>query len=471
MKIKTLSAFFSLFVFPLPLFSQWIAAGAAHSLTLCQDSTVWAWGMNNFGQLGDSTNANTNTPVAVKDLTGIVAIAAGGVDHSYVLKNNGTVWGWGNNASGQLGDNTSTNTNIPVQVHGPGNLGFLNGITSVANGHLHQHSLALKNDSTAWTWGLNSYGQLGDGTLIYRLTPVKVNVLTKITSLAAGDVHSMALTSDSSIWSWGGNFYGQLGDSTLLNRLAPVKVKAPKKVIAISAGIYHSLALTKDGTVWAWGSNAYGQLGDGTTSNSSVPVEVNGLTGIVAISGGELHSLALKNDGTVWTWGLNDYGQLGDGTANNKTIPVKVSNLSGVTSITGGRNHSLAMKNDGTVWAWGMNTYGQLGDGTNGGPPCSCSTVPVQVINLCLPTGAEERILHNEVNVFPNPGNGIFQVANNKERILKIEVYSIYGVKIPSLSDTYLNSIVNISSQPEGIYVLRLFTESGILSRKVILAR
>jgi len=244
------------------------------------------------------------------------------------------------------------------------------------------HTLALKDDGTVWAWGFNFDGRLGDGTSTQRLTPVQVTGLTDVTAIAGGGGHSLALKSDGTVWAWGRNNDGQLGDGTTTNRFTPVQVTGLTDVFKIAAGGSHSLALKSDGTVWAWGFNGNGQLGDGTTTNNSTPVQVTGLTGVTAIAGGFQHSLALKSDSTVWAWGSNDQGQLGDGTTTQRLTPVQVTGLTGVSAIAGvGSSNSLALKSNGTVWAWGDNNNFQLGDGKQPGQNFD-SSVPVQVMGL-----------------------------------------------------------------------------------------
>jgi alpha-tubulin suppressor-like RCC1 family protein len=352
----------------MPLHAPVAIAGAVlNGLALKSDGTVWTWGANWIGQLGDGTIIDRTSPVLVcatyttsctEYLTGVIAITGGGF-HNLALKSDGTVWAWGYNAYGQLGDGTATDRLTPVQVQG------LTGVSAIAGGVFH--SMALKSDGTVWTWGANGIGQLGDGTATDRLTPVQVQGLTGVSAIAGGREHSLALKSDGTAWAWGSNVYGQLSDASCLgfaDRLTPVQVQGLTGVIAITGGGKHSLALKSDGTAWAWGWNADGQLGDGTFTNHCTAVQVQGLTGIMAVAGGEDHSLALKSDGTVWAWGYNAYGQLGDGTATDRLTPVQVQGLTGASAIAGAFHDSLALKSDGTVWAWGYNAYGQLGDGT-----------------------------------------------------------------------------------------------------------
>ncbi len=364
-----------------------ISGGYKHSAALKEDGTVWTWGDNEYGQLGIGGSADKTTPVQVTSLTDITTIDAGD-EHTLALKSNGTVWAWGRNSEivyaepysfgigfGRLGDGTTTDRSTPVQV-----LGLNNVVESYAG---FVHSMALKSDGTVWTWGDNIYGQLGigeSGIDAYALRPVKAYNITNVMKIAAGFFHSMALKSDGTVWTWGVNQHGELGDGTTTDRTTPVQVSGLNNVISIGAGGNHNMALKSDGTVWTWGDNEYGQLGNGTTTRRLTPVQVSGLNNVVAIASGGKYSMALKSDGTVWTWGDNEYGQLGNGTTTNRTTPVQVSGLSNVVEIAAG-GHCMALKDNDTLWAWGYNSDGQLGDGTT-----TNRTTPVQVSGLNLNT-------------------------------------------------------------------------------------
>ncbi len=275
---------------------------------------------------------------------------------------------WGLNTSGQLGNGTEASSAVPVVV------GRLSEATAISGGG--HHSLARLSNGDVLAWGANEFGQLGDGTdtgpiicvtgaLACSTSPVEVADLTEVKAVSAGGDHSLALLSDGVVKAWGDNEFGQLGDGTTTNRDEPVQVQGLSKVVAISAGGDHSLALLSDGMVMAWGDNEFGQLGDGATTNRDLPVEVKGLSGVIAISAGGDHSLALLSSGVVKAWGDNEFGQLGDGTTTNRDEPVEVKGLSEVVAaISAGRSHSLALQSNGTVRAWGDNAAGQLGDGT-----------------------------------------------------------------------------------------------------------
>jgi alpha-tubulin suppressor-like RCC1 family protein len=339
-------------------------------------SVLWAGGAagacgrDNFGQLGDGGGyINQPLPVGVLNLSDVISISAGS-NHSLAAESDGTAWAWGFNIHGQLGDGTYDDSNIPVQVHN------IAGVIAVAGGD--GHSLALKSNGTVWAWGSNVSGQIGDGTNEDRDLPVNVLGLTGVVAIAAGGEHSLALKGDGTVWAWGSNLDGQLGDrSTNTESCFPVQVSDLAGVVAIAGGGSHSLALKSDGRVWAWGDNFYGQLGDTTTNGRNYPVQASGLTNAIAIEAGDFHSLAVKSDGTAWAWGNNLKGQLGNNSNSDSHIPVQVMIVTGVVAVSGGGSHSLALKGDGTVYAWGYNFFGQLGNGSN-----NDSNFPVQMPSI-----------------------------------------------------------------------------------------
>ncbi|MBB6447896.1 RCC1 domain-containing protein [Bacillus benzoevorans] len=376
---------------------------------------TFSWGNNEFGQLGDGTNINSNVPVTVSGSVDFIAIS-GGIFHSLSVLSDGIVRAWGANYSGQLGDGTLNDSNIPETV-----MSLLNAI-EVAAGVFH--SLALLSDNTVKAWGDNFSGQLGDGTFDSSTAPVSVIGLTETIAITAGLNHSLALLSDGTVRAWGGNFFGQLGNDTNITSNVPVTVIGLSDTIAVAAGGGHSLALLTDGTVRAWGKNSNGELGDGTSVDRRTPVQVQEaggggfLNNVTAIAAGEFHSLALLIDGTLLAWGNNEYGQLGDGTNTNSNVPVQVLGTGGmgilnnVVAIAGGGFHSLALLNDGTVLAWGNNESGQLGDGAN-----EDSEFPVPVSGLSnsiiIAGGGEHSLNIHQLPVPPIPviicSSNIFQ--------------------------------------------------------------
>ena len=262
-----------------------VAAGAYQSLALRSDGTVWSWGFNALGQLGDGTTTDRRRPVAVAGLTGVKAVATG-VFHNVALRTDGTVWTWGWNGTGQLGDGTAIDRHRPIRV------ASLAGMTSVSAGAYH--TVATRgSDGTVWAWGWNGYGQLGEGTTVDHATPTIVAGLTGVVSVSAGYLHNVALTGDGRAFAWGWNGTGQLGDGTTVDRHAAVVVRGLSgRTTAVSAGPYHSLAIAASGRVAGWGFNGLGALGDGTTTARLTATQVRGSGTALRVSAGGFHSLS-----------------------------------------------------------------------------------------------------------------------------------------------------------------------------------
>ncbi|WP_049818895.1 RCC1 domain-containing protein [Geotalea uraniireducens] len=276
--------------------------------------------------------------------------------HTAEVKNDGTLWTWGANWSGQLGDGTYNNRNYPMQI------GTDTNWTVVAAGE--RHSIALRSDGTLWAWGDNSSGQLGDPKIgIGTSTPQQIGASADWVAIAAGAYHSLALKTDGSLWAWGSGWSGQLEMASDQSD-TPLQIDSESRWVAIAAGYTHSVAIKSDGTLWAWGDNSSGQLGDGTYDGSNIPVQVGGDTNWIAISAGMSHTVAIKSDGSLWGWGGNWSGQLGTGTNDSQNIPTRIDIANDWRSVAAGDEHTIALKTDGTMWAWGNNIYGQVGDGT-----------------------------------------------------------------------------------------------------------
>jgi alpha-tubulin suppressor-like RCC1 family protein len=313
----------------LPAFSsspvEMVAAGGSHSLAVTQDGSVWAWGLNDNGQLGNGGTTNEPAPVELPasafDMKAVVAVTAGPA-HSLAITEDGRVWAWGDNSSGNLGDGTTTSRTTPVQVAAFGTAP----VVAVAAGF--RFSLALASDGTVWSWGTNNYGDLGDGSSGWpRTTPDLVPGLSAIDAIATGFHRSMALRSDGVVWAWG--YY--IGDGSWLTRLRPVRVPLSAPAALVVTGSSHSLTAVREssgaGGVLAWGANTSGWLGDGSYTQRLAPVRVFDLEHVTGISAGDAHSLAVALDGAVWAWGDNSYGRLGSEAGATATSPTRVSGL------------------------------------------------------------------------------------------------------------------------------------------------
>ena len=304
-----------------------IIAISGGNLALKEDGTVWSWGLNEWGQLGDGTNISTSTPVQVKGLDNIVAISSENTN-CLALKNDGTVWAWGKNDRGQLGDGTLTDRYLPVQVIG------LTNVTAIYGG-----MFAVKDDGSVWTWGntipdVDASGKVKDylGNVNCKTTPFKIPEIADIKAIdAIPGIQVTFVKKDGTVWSWGYDMNGSFGDGIIISTnfpfvVAPVQAKGLTDIKAVSTGGYWTMALRNDGTVWAWGYDYGGQLGIGNVSDTkAIPVQVLGLNRIVAISGKDLHSVFLKDDGSVWACGDNYAGSVGYGNVSDDSPDAIVS--------------------------------------------------------------------------------------------------------------------------------------------------
>lgn len=336
-----------------PVAAQTLAGGAYHSVILKSDGTVWTIGHNGSGQLGDNTTTDRNTPIQVSGLTGVTAVAAGH-SHSMAMTSAGNLYLWGINTSGALGDGTGTTRLTPVQSN-------LANVVAIAAGEYH--SVALTSNGNVYAWGRNWSGQLGNGTTTSSVSPVLVT--TGGAAVAAGKSFTLIVKTDGTVYGTGDNSWGQLGDGTSTSRTTLVQMSGITTAAAATAGASHSVILLSSGALKATGMNVNGELGSNSTaSGSTSPVSVSNLTTVTAIAAGQNHTVARLSDGSVQAWGLNYYGTLGDGTQTSRNVPTSVSTLSSITKIGAGWEHSLAVSSTGVVFTWGRNTYAQLGDAT-----------------------------------------------------------------------------------------------------------
>jgi alpha-tubulin suppressor-like RCC1 family protein len=411
-----------------------VSAGSYHTCAIDNNGSLWCWGRNGSGQLGDGTYANKDAPVQVSG-TNWASVSAGD-GHTCGIKTDEILWCWGDNYYGQLGDGTYANKNTPVQVSGTN-------WVSVSAGWYH--TCGVKTDRNLWCWGRNNYGQLGDGTNVGKNAPVQVSGTNWI-SVSAGDGHTCGVKTGGILWCWGDNYYGQLGDGTYANKNAPVQVSGTNWV-SVSAGWYHTCGVKTDRTIWCWGRNNYGQLGDGTNVGKNVPVQVSG-TNWVSVSAGGEHTCGIKTDGTIWCWGRNNYGQLGDGTYANKNAPVQVSGTNWV-SVSAGKDHTCGIKTDGTIWCWGRNNYGQLGDGSL---LFLDRNVPTLVCFSCAFYSYSLTTVPFSWDPSADPPSGNVAIVNNRDDVsfslsLPFE-FTFYGVTYTTLyidSNGRLNFFANSS--------------------------
>lgn len=322
-------------------FNDWrqISASDTHSSGIRESGIIWSWGSNSKGQLGDGTTTDKSSPVSIVGGFTWGSISSG-ERHKIGLRNDNFLWSWGDNTYGQLGDGTTIDKSSPVST--------LGGFAWCEIATTRNFNVGITTNGASWSWGYNKYGQLGDGTTIDKSSPVSiVGGFTDWCDIKAGVFHSLGIRTNGTAWTWGSNTRGELGDNTTTSKSSPVSVVGGfADWCSVGAGNSLSLGLRTNGTAWAWGTNTRGTLGDGTTIHKSSPVSVvGGFTDWCGLSVNGASSSGIRTNGTAWAWGCNNVGQLGDGTTVNSSSPIIIVN--GFTSwskISSGSTTMMLLK-------------------------------------------------------------------------------------------------------------------------------
>jgi alpha-tubulin suppressor-like RCC1 family protein len=335
--------------------SDWlgVAAGGDHTCALRQPGTLWCWGSDQYGQLGDGGGAAPQqTPMQTGTETDwrVVRTSAW---HACGLRGN-TLWCWGYGGSGRLGDGTTNSHDSPNQVAGT-DWSLLGAGGAFGCG--------IRLNGTLWCWGLNLNGQLGDNSTTDRFSPVQIGVASDWSEVATGASHTCGRRGGN-LWCWGDNSHGDLGDGSNAPSQVPVRVGTANDWTRVASGPSgHSCGLRGAGSLWCWGWNNSGQLGDGTTNDANAPVQVDSANAYIAVATGAFHTCAIRLDGSLWCWGRNVEGQLGNGTLVGSSVPVRAGTAYDWASVSGRVEHTCGLRTDGSLWCWGNNAYGALGDG------------------------------------------------------------------------------------------------------------
>src|SRR5437879_184612 len=353
-----------------PLTFTAVAAGGAgqgsHTCGVTTDGAIYCWGFNGRGQLGDGTHTDRFVPTLVQGPAGVTfqAVSAGG-QHTCAVASTGDAYCWGRNEFGRLGDGTAVDRTLPVRVAAPAGVTF----TSVGTGAGFSCGLAAAGGSV-YCWGSNFAGELGDHSGVDQLSPVLVQAPGGVTfaALATGLDHSCGLATSGAVYCWGYNAFGQLGDNTTVDKPTPVQAGAPAAVTfaTVEAGYAHTCAVTSAGAAYCWGGNGNAQLGDNTTVDKLVPTAVQGGVVFAVVSGGGDHTCGVSTSGIGYCWGANGSGQIGDNTTLAKLAPAVTAGSLSLSVAAAGLNHSCAVAAgaSASVYCWGANDHGELGDGT-----------------------------------------------------------------------------------------------------------
>lgn len=446
--------FLSFLLLTSSLFAQcWqsVSAGGNHTLAIRQDGSLWASGFNANGQIGVGNYQVYYSLFTLVNSQNQWKAVAAGEQFSLAIRQDHTLWSWGNNYFGQLGTNTSED-NVPT----PHQIGTHNDWEKIAAGN--SHAIALKKDGTLWSWGSNFYGQLGDGTTTSRTAPVQIGTDNNWKEIAAGHWYNLGIKKDGTLWAWGANTKGGLGDGTVIHKYIPTQIGNANNWKTIAAGNAHSLAIKQDGTLWTWGYNISGQLGNGTTNDTNIPAQIGSANNWQGIECGGTQTIAFRSDGTLWTWGNNYYGELGNGNNQNSSIPVTVGIPNNWSAISAGWHYSFALKNDGTLFGFGINAEGELGNGT-------ATNTNIPVIIPCTSLSLKDHQPMN-VLVYPNPTSDIINIPDNNQPVNKINIYDLSGKLIRNYSGN--TAVLSLNPLAKGMYTIEILYDNSTVRQKIM---
>ncbi|MCH5260047.1 MAG: InlB B-repeat-containing protein [Lachnospiraceae bacterium] len=320
-----------------------LSLGRYYSAAIKADDSLWMWGSNSLGRLGNGSTEDSYVPIEIMQDVKTVSLCYG---TSAAIKKDDSLWMWGYNSSGQLGNGSTESSYVPIEIMQDVKMISLNGSTSAA----------VKNDGSLWMWGVNLPGSV----ITSRHSDIPVKIMEDVKAVSLGDEHRAVIKEDGSLWMWGGNNKGQLGNGATTTLETDTPIKIMEDVKAVSLGEEYSAAIKEDGSLWMWGLNERYQLGNGTNKNSNVPIKI--MDDVKAVSCAYEHSAAIKDDNSLWMWGDNGYYRLG---TNSSRVPEK--RMENVKEVSLSRYHSAVVKYDGSLWAWGNNSFGELGDGKAAG--------------------------------------------------------------------------------------------------------
>ncbi|GGC79186.1 chromosome condensation regulator [Flavobacterium lutivivi] len=441
MKTKLLLFFLTLIYVQISFAQCWktISAGNYHSIGIKNDGTMWSWGWNQYGQLGYGPFGFGNYIKGQVGSSNDWDSVSANEDHTFAIKTDGTLWSWGYNNYGQLGNGNYNNQSSPVQI------GTSNNWMKVSAGYYF--GIAIKNDGTLWAWGRNDLYQLGTGDNIWTTEPIQIGTDNDWMDVDAGGSHCLALKNNGSLWAWGSNYYGTVGNGF---SGFSVDVASPILInngiwLKIEAAQNHSMAIKNDGTRWAWGNNYQGELGNGSNNELILPTQIGSDNNWTDISSTSRFTVGLKSDGTIWKWGNFNYS------------PAQIETDNNWDSISAGGYHLLAIKNNGDLYGIYNNTYGQTGSGEN------TTTISNLYLNNCPTSLSNNEFTNKKILSFPNPTSGL---VNLVEGIIEARLLTSDGKVIK----TYKNqNQIDISNFSKGIYLIQLTDSYGNISFEKII--
>ncbi|WP_374550335.1 T9SS type A sorting domain-containing protein [Flavobacterium sp.] len=408
-----------------------VSTGNYHSIGIKNDGSMWSWGWNQYGQLGYGPFGFGSYAKGQVGTSSDWDSVSANEDHSFAIKTDGTLWGWGYNNYGQLGNGNYINQNLPVQI------GTSNNWLKVSAGYYF--GVAIKTDGTLWAWGRNDLYQLGTGNNTWTTEPVQIGTDNDWMDVDAGGSHCLAIKNDGSLWGWGSNYYGTVG-----NGLSGFDVDVQSPILInngvwskIEAAQIHSMAIKSDGTRWVWGDNYYGELGNGNNSNIIVPTQVDTNTDWQDISSTSRFTMGIKTNGTIWVWGNFNY------------TPTQIETANDWSFVSAGGYHVLAIKNNDDLYGFYNNTYGQTGSNEN-----TTSIFP-PYLNNCPTSLSISENENSKIQFYPNPTTGLI---NFTEDFSEIKLSTLDGKVIQIFKN---QSQIDISNFSKGIYLIELADNNG----------
>ena len=420
---------------------QLVSTGGDHFVAVKTDGTLWVWGSNEFGQLGNGTSVSSTVPVQVNGDTDWV-YAEAGEGHTIAIKANGTLWAWGLNETGQVGiASTMSTVPLPVQVGSDSDWN-----TVSCRGYT---TMAVKNDGTLWGWGNNSSGQLGDNTFINRTAPVQIGTATNWKSVSSSFYHSAAVKTNGTLWTWGDNASGQLGNMMFNTPFyVPTQMGIETDWNLTAAGTENTVAIKNDGTLWAWGWNADGQLGNGNTTSLAVATPIGTGTNWQTVSSGLWVMLAIQEDGSLWGAGNNLNGQLGNGSQVSVVGLNMITTDANWASVSSNGYMTSAIKTDGTLWTWGYNEGRILGNGSE-------NNLVLAPTEVACPVASIKAIQSNTVTVYPNPAKDIITITDTFGLpAIDMVVTDVFGKIV--MQQQAVSGSINVQTLSAGMYLLKI---------------
>ena len=431
-----------------------VSVGVTHSMGIKTDGTLWGWGQNGAGgMVGNGSTQNVLVPVQATTTADWNEVFSGNT-HSIALKDNGTLWAWGSNFYGQLGNGgATTHSQVPIQI---GTSSWKMVRASV------NHTVGIKTDGTLWAWGNNEQASLGDGTFVNKLVPTLINSSTDWKMISCNLFRNVAIKNDGTIWVWGMNspFLG-LGslysDQSHITVPTQIGTATDWKMAVVGSG--YNLALKNDNTLWAWGGGGSGCLGNGSTSSIFVPAQIGSDADWDTLEADTQTSFGIKANGSLWAWGQNNNGQLGNNTLDNLLIPTQITTTNDWKSVATGAFFTAALKADGSLYTWGYNFYGSLGDGTY-----NDQLAPL-LINICS-LNTPDLQSGQKLLMYPNPARDKVRIDYEGAAGAQLEIYDLMGRLVGGQHSSDTGSWqLDVSSMASGMYIVLVRQHNLILAQ------